>query len=182
MHELELPRAYGTIYICDSFGIGGNRGRDAEALRRCHRQLAPGGALIFNHYLPYDDADLWGRWLPGRREAQPENWSADDPSKRSALPAGDQLDVATRLAGFDPLAQRLTLEMRVRRWRGNAVVEQEFGTLQENLYFCQEVLQLLAGAGFEDIAVTAVYGDEPAVPDDTKVMFVARKGGAAVEG
>ena len=42
MHELDLPRAYRTIYICDSFGIGGDRRQDAEALRRCHRHLAPG--------------------------------------------------------------------------------------------------------------------------------------------
>jgi hypothetical protein len=35
---LDLPRAYGTIYICDSFGIAG----DAEALARCYPQLAAG--------------------------------------------------------------------------------------------------------------------------------------------
>lgn len=31
MHELDLPRSYRTIYICDSFGIGGRRDRDAAA-------------------------------------------------------------------------------------------------------------------------------------------------------
>lgn len=30
MHELELPRAYRTIYICDSYGLGGSREQDAN--------------------------------------------------------------------------------------------------------------------------------------------------------
>ena len=55
MHALELPRAYRTIFICDSFGIGGDRRHDAEALRRCYRHLAPGGTLVFSHDLPYDE-------------------------------------------------------------------------------------------------------------------------------
>ncbi len=29
MHALDLPRAYRTIFICDSFGIGGERRQDA---------------------------------------------------------------------------------------------------------------------------------------------------------
>ena len=55
IHELDLPRRYRTIYICDSFGIGGQREQDLEALRRCHRHLAPGGTLVFSHELPYED-------------------------------------------------------------------------------------------------------------------------------
>ena len=175
MHELDLPRAYRTIYICDSFGIGGNRAHDAEALRCCWRQLAPGGALVFNHYLPYNDADLWGYWLPDSRGALPEDWPADDPARRRVLPDGDQLELATRHTSFDPLAQHMTLELRARRWRGGELVAEEYGTLLENLYFCQEILMLLAGAGFEDVAVTRAYSDAPASPDDTKLMFVARK-------
>jgi SAM-dependent methyltransferase len=43
MHALDLPRQYRTIYICDSFDIGGQRQQDAEALRRCYHALAPVG-------------------------------------------------------------------------------------------------------------------------------------------
>src|SRR3712207_7059847 len=38
MHDLDLPRMYRTIYICDSFGLGGHRQHDREALRRCYRR------------------------------------------------------------------------------------------------------------------------------------------------
>jgi SAM-dependent methyltransferase len=30
MHELDLPRAYRTIYMCGAFGIGGNRANEAR--------------------------------------------------------------------------------------------------------------------------------------------------------
>src|SRR5688572_1518996 len=67
MHELDLPGRYGTIYICDSFGIGGSRPNDLEALRRVRRHLRPDGALVFSAWLPYEglDAASWARWLPG---------------------------------------------------------------------------------------------------------------------
>ncbi|CAN5744230.1 class I SAM-dependent methyltransferase [soil metagenome] len=175
MHELDLPRAYRTIYICDSFGIGGNRAHDAEALRCCYRHLAPGGALVFNHYLPYDDAELWNYWLPGRSDELPASWPEDDDSQRRTLSSGDQLDLATRLAGFDPLAQCLTLEMRARLWRDDQVIEEEYGTLKENLYLFQEIMMLLASAGFKDVTVTGAYSDEPLNAEQTKLMFVARK-------
>ena len=175
MHELDLPRAYRAIYICDSFGIGGNRAHDVDALRRCYHQLAPGGALVFNHYLPYDDAELWNYWLPGRRDDLPSSWPEDDEPQRRTLSSGDQLDLATRLAGFDSLAQCRTLEMRARLWRDDRVVEEEYGTLKENFYFYQELTMLLASAGFEDVTVTDAYSDEPPGVDQTKLMFFARK-------
>jgi SAM-dependent methyltransferase len=46
MYELDLPRSYRTIYICDSFGIGGRRDQDAAALRRCYDHLDPGGTSV----------------------------------------------------------------------------------------------------------------------------------------
>jgi SAM-dependent methyltransferase len=71
MHALDLPRQYRTIYICDSFDIGGQRQQDAEALRRCYQALAPGGALVFNHYLPYAATPWWPYWLPEQRPQFP---------------------------------------------------------------------------------------------------------------
>ena len=36
MHQLDLPRRYGTIYVCGGFGLGGlSRADDETALRRC---------------------------------------------------------------------------------------------------------------------------------------------------
>src|ERR671924_96038 len=46
MHELEPPRRYRTIYVCGAFGLGSDRAQDAEALRRFHGALEPGGTLV----------------------------------------------------------------------------------------------------------------------------------------
>lgn len=75
-HELALPRTYRTVYICDSFGIGGDRGHDRQALRRIHDLLAPGGGLVVSHDMPYGDEREWQLWLPGRRAGLPEPWPA----------------------------------------------------------------------------------------------------------
>jgi SAM-dependent methyltransferase len=56
MHELDLPRRYRTIVVCGGFGLGGSRVQDQEALRRFHSHLEPGGALLLDSYLPYEDA------------------------------------------------------------------------------------------------------------------------------
>ncbi|HYK98081.1 MAG TPA: class I SAM-dependent methyltransferase, partial [Candidatus Acidoferrales bacterium] len=52
---LDLPRKYRTIYICDSFGTVGS----LAALERIREHLAPGGALVFNCSLPYEDVERW---------------------------------------------------------------------------------------------------------------------------
>src|SRR3954451_13469288 len=39
MPELDLPRRYRTIVVCGAFGLGSDRARDSEALRRFHDHL-----------------------------------------------------------------------------------------------------------------------------------------------
>jgi SAM-dependent methyltransferase len=58
-HELHLPRTYRTIYVCGSFGIGGNRDHDREALGRLYDHLDPGGLLVLDHEMSYADAEGW---------------------------------------------------------------------------------------------------------------------------
>lgn len=172
-HEIELPRTYRTIYICDSFGIGGRREQDLEALHRCHRHLAPGGTLVFSHDLPYEDADLWPYWLAEHRHQLPEAWRDAGTRKRAA--DGDELELRSRLVDLDPLDQRLTLQMRTALVRdGQRVVEEEH-TLQTTLYFRNELLLMLARAGFAEVEVRAGYGEAPATAADTTVVSVARK-------
>jgi SAM-dependent methyltransferase len=173
MHALDLPRAYRTIFICGGFGLGGTRAQDAEALRRCHRQLAPGGTLVVGHELPYADADHWSAWLPEGRQGLPEPWPAAGTRRRAA--DGDDLELRARLAAFDPLEQQATRQMRAILWRGGRSVAEEEFTLLENLYFRNEVLLLLTQAGFEDVTVRGGYTDAPPTPDDTTLAFIARK-------
>jgi hypothetical protein len=173
MHALDVPRHYRTIYICDSFGIGGKRLQDAEALRRCHDHLAPGGRLIFNLYLPYDDEDRWSLWLPANRQQVPQQWPAAGDRRRAA--SGDEFELTSRLIDLDPLEQRLTRQIRVTLWRGGEAVTHEEHVMRESLYFRNEVVQMLAQAGFDDIAVHGGYTGAAATPEDVMLVFVARK-------
>jgi SAM-dependent methyltransferase len=173
MHELELPRTYRTIYICDSFGLGGRREQDAEALRRCNAQLTPGGKLVFSHYLPYDDLKRWLLWLPEERKRLPEQWAEEGGRKQAAN--GDEIGLRARVIDLDPIEQRQTLEMRAQLWRDGRLEEQEDRVLQENLYFRNELLLMLTNAGFATISVRAGYSAEEATPDDTMLVFVAQK-------
>ena len=173
MHDLDLPRSYRTIYICDSFGLGGRRDQDASALRRCHDHLVSGGTLVFSHYLPNDDPERWPYWLPERRQRLPEAWPEAGTRKRTA--SGDEIELRARLVDLDPMEQRLTLEMRAELWREGRLAEQEDRLLRENLYFHNEILLMLVQAGFADVSVRAGYITREPAADDTKLVFIARK-------
>jgi SAM-dependent methyltransferase len=173
MHTLKLPRTYGTIYICDSFGIGGHRHQDEEALRRCYHHLDPGGALVFSVHLPYGDRDQWSWWLPEQRRQLPEEWPSE--GRRRAAANGDEYEWQSRLAAFNPLEQRETLQVRVTLRRGGQVVTQEEHELRSIVYFRNEVLLLLRQAGFGVITVRGGYTDELPTPDDTILVFIAEK-------
>ena len=110
IRELDLPRHYRTIFICDSFGIGGPRADDLEGLRRIYAHLEPGGALVFSHHLPYGDEESeWLRWLP-HRHGETESWPETGDRRRAA--DGDELELLFRERSWDPLLQRSILEVR----------------------------------------------------------------------
>jgi SAM-dependent methyltransferase len=173
MHALDPPRAYRTIYICDSFGIGGQRQQDAEALRRCYRHLTPGGTLVFNHYLPYQNAEQWSYWLPEQRRQLPQAWPTAGRRRQAAN--GDEYELRSRLVDLDPLEQRVTRQIRAALWRAGQLVAQEEHTLRESMYFQQEVLLMLAQAGFEDVTVYGGYTEAAATAEHTMIVFIARK-------
>jgi SAM-dependent methyltransferase len=173
MHDLDLPRRYRTIYICDSFGLGGRRDQDAAALGHCYDHLVPGGTLVFSHYLPNDDPKRWSYWLPDQRQRLPEAWPGAGTRKRAA--DGDEIELRARLLDLDPLEQRQTLEMRAELWREGRLIAREDRLLQENLYFCNEILLMLADAGFADVLVRADYSSREPTADDTMLVFIARR-------
>ena len=174
MHALDLPRTYRTIFICDSFGIGGGRHEALAALLRIHAHLAPGGALVFSHDLPYaDDEAEWLRWLPGRRRGTPEPWPSSN--ERQALDGGEEVELITRERSFDPLRQETVLDLRARLWRGDHIVAQEEHAIVLPAFFAQEVTLLLEAAGFDDIEIQGRYTGRPASADDATVVFVAQR-------
>jgi len=173
MHELDLPRTYRTIYMCGAFGIGGRREHDREALRRCHDQLAPDGTLVFDHHLPYEDAEEWRYWLPEERGKLPLPWP--EPGGRRRAANGDEIEHHFRLVALDPLEQRQTMQVRCSLWRAGELTTQEEHTIQLTPYFRNEVLLFLELAGFRDVAVYGPHTDEPATSDDRVIVFLTRK-------
>jgi hypothetical protein len=162
--------------MCGVFGIGGSRDRDRQALRCAYDQLEPDGALLItDHHLPYASGNekRWARWLPGHRADIPLEWPAE--GNRKTASDGDEIEIQSRLARMDPLEQTATLEMRVRLWRGEQVLKEEAYSLDESLYFAQEVVMMLGEAGFRDVTIEGGFTGMPATPDDTVVAFVARR-------
>lgn len=179
-HELDLPRRYGTMLFIGTFALGGNRQNDREGLLTAYNHLEPGGVLLLNHELPYGELDEeeWALWLAGRRQGRlPRPWPESGARKQTA--DGDEIELRVRLFELDPLAQRLTYEMRALLLRDGVVLREETSRLHSGLYFAQEIAQLLREVGFEDVTIESGYSGRPASPDDGVVMFVARKPRAA---
>ena len=172
MHALDLPRRYRTILVCGGFALGGSREHDQEALRRFHGLLLPGGALVFDYYLPYRDADEWRYWPNDDRGELPEPWPEEGLRKRAA--DGDEIELLIRLAALDPLEQVATRELRARLWRGGRVLEEEQHVLLERLYFRNELLDMLALAGFRDVEVLGDHTEDAATAESGVLVFVAR--------
>ena len=173
MHQLDLPRKYRTIYVCGSFGLGGNRDHDVEALRRIYEHLEPGGALVLDQGVPYDDDWGWQQWTKAGRQELPESWP--EPGERQTGSDGTQYELRSRIVEIDPLAQRLTLEMRGFMWREGRLVEQDEHVLQMTLYFTNELHLMLDRAGFSDIELRGDYSDEEPTTDTEFFLFTAHK-------
>jgi SAM-dependent methyltransferase len=173
MHELDLPRRYRTIYVCGSFGLGSDRVRDREALRRFHDHLEPGGTLLLDAELPYADPRQWRYWLKEERASLPE--ARRPPGERRPAPSGAEYELRHRILELDPLNQHVVLEMHGERWRDGILEAEEDHRLDIGLYFLNELLVLLELAGFTDVVVHGEHEERPATPDDDFVVLVARR-------
>ncbi len=173
IHALDLPRTYRSVVMCGVFGLGGSRQHDQGALKRIYDLLEPGGALLLDNYTPYKDPDEWLYWGKAERQNLPEPWPTGGERRRAEN--GDELQLQGRLAALDPLDQTATREMRAMLWQGGQLVRQEQYTLIERLYFRNEILDMLARAGFQDVEVQGDYTPEPAAPDTGILVFIARK-------
>lgn len=173
MHELDLPRRYRTVYVCGGFGLGGTREQDLEALRRMHDHLEPGGALAMDNEVPYADEHLWRRWPKGERDDLPREFRP--PGERRRGGDGTEYELRSRLVDFDPVEQRVTLEMLAEMWRDGERVAQDRHLLRMNLYFKNELALMLERAGFVDVEVRGAYDGGPPTAEHDFLVFVARR-------
>ncbi|MCI0578070.1 MAG: class I SAM-dependent methyltransferase [Chloroflexi bacterium] len=175
MHELDLPRRYRTILIPGSFGLGGDRRLDREALRRVYDHLEPGGLLVFDHDPAYNDRDGWLLWLREEREKLPGPWPNRQPRP---MADGGELVMKIRTVDINPLEQLMFLEARLELWRDGQLEEAEEYPLRGCLYFKPELVLMLECVGFEAVHVYGAYRREGATPEDNNLVFVARKAGS----
>jgi SAM-dependent methyltransferase len=173
MHELDVPRRYRTIVVCGGFGLGGNRDHDVEGLRRTFAHLEPGGTFVLDNEVPYANAHLWKYWAKEERTELPRPWR-DNGDRRTAAD-GTEIELRSRVVEADPLAQRVTLDIRAFLWRGDELLAEEEHSLAMTLYFTQEIVLMLGRAGFVDIELRAGYEDRPPTGDDDFVVFIAKK-------
>lgn len=173
MHALDLPRRYRTIFVCGAFGLGSDREQDLEALRRFHHSLEPGGTLLVDIEVPYADAEQWRYWPKGGRASLPE--AAEPPQGRRRARDGGEYGLRSRYIAFDPLEQRVSLEMHAQMWRDDTLEAEEVHRLDIGLYFKNELLLTLERAGFEDVVVHGDHVEAPPTADDEFIVFVARK-------
>jgi hypothetical protein len=107
------------------------------------------------------------------RQRLPEPWPESGSRKRAA--DGDEVELRSRLAAFDPLEQVATRQIRALQWRDGQLVQQEEYTLLERLYFKNELLAMLGRAGFEDVQVRGDYTELEASPDSGILVYLARR-------
>lgn len=173
MHELDLRRRYRTIYVCGGLGLGSTREQDQEALRRLYEHLEPGGLLVLDNEVPYSDPAHWGLWPRGTRGSLPER--VQPPGERQLGPDGDEYALQSRLLSLDPLLQQQSWEINAHRWRDGELIAEETHRLTANLYFMGEVVMMLELSGFSDVEVRGGYNDQPPTPDDTFLVYLARR-------
>jgi SAM-dependent methyltransferase len=174
MHELDPPRSYKTVYVCGAFGLGSTREQDAEALRRFHGCLEPGGTLLVDTEVPYaSDANSWAWWQKPKRPELPRPWGKPEQPKRAS--DGSELALDARVVELDPLEQRLTMEIHAERRRDGELEAEETRTLTSTMYLKNELELMLGQAGFADVEVQGDHNDKPATSDDDFIVLVAKR-------
>jgi SAM-dependent methyltransferase len=173
MHALDLPRRYRTIVVCGAFGLGSTREQDLEALRGFHEYLEPDGTLLLDLEVPYADSRQWRYWLTEERSTLPE--AAEPVSRRRRSRDGTDYGLRSRILELDPLEQRVTLAMHAEQWREDELQTEEDHVLTIGLYFKNELLLMLARAGFANVSVEGDHNDSSATADDEFLVFVAKK-------
>jgi len=174
-HEIDLPRAYRTIVMCGAIGLGGDRHRDLEGLRRCYRHLEKGGVFVLDSDVPWASEEDWLGWRGA--QTQSEDWPPPvAPEERGTFEDGTQFEMCARTAHFNPLTQVSRLEIRVRHYVEGVPAAEEVHPILIRTYLPAELVAMLEDIGYERIETFGDYAESPASADDSVHVFVAYKG------
>lgn len=142
LHELDLPRRYGAIVCCGTFGLGSTRAEDEESLRRLLEHLEPGGVLAL-------DVEATGDVLA----AEPRPAQQEPPAERRRGSDGAAYALRGRVVEVDREARRVTRAIQAWQWREGELVAEEEHLLTESAYERDELADLLGRVGFADVEV-----------------------------
>jgi SAM-dependent methyltransferase len=160
LHELELPRRYGTIVCCGTFGLGSTRDQDAQALVRLHHHLELGGLLAL-------DVEV----VTGDLTEEIHRDPYDPPTARRQGSDGSEYSLRSRVIDIDRAERRVTRAIQAWQWRDGELVAEEEHLLTELVYARDELTALLERAGFVDVEVRSgesAWGHE-------MIVFLARR-------
>ena len=159
LQELDIARRYGYILIpAGSFGLITDRANAAEALRRLHHHLVPGGKLVLEIETPRAlNGDL-GTWHESRLTR-----SDGTELVFSALPTYDS---------GEQVQQDIHRYQVISHGR---VIDDEVEELSLRLYEQDEFRQLLEVADFRDIRTTTPYRDAGSKGEDATIIFQCRR-------
>lgn len=167
-HRLDLPRRYRTIVNCGSFGLGGSRADDVEALRRQFAHLLPGGVLALDFQVDEFVDERWRRWHPRPADDTP-------PPRHERRPAHDgfHYSLRHRIVDVDVAERSVVREMAAWQWRDDELVAHEAHLLVVNVYSSAEIVSLLTSVGFADVRVQGGYHGGAPTDLDGFHVFVA---------
>jgi hypothetical protein len=126
---------------------------------------------LVNIEAEYAAPEAWKLWLRENRGALPQPW----PEKGEGQVASDgsvHFGVF-RMLDFDPLEQSYTRQVRLEKWIDGVLAVSEEYTLRGNMYFKNELLLMLAAAGFRDVTVFGDYTENPATAENEILVFRA---------
>ena len=173
MHAMDLPRRYRVIFACGVIGLGGEHKLTMQAMKRCHEHLRPGGIFGLDYMVRWNDPPAWLSRLSENRHALPQKWPFS--GDRKTLPDGSELELIARTVSTDPLQNVSVRQIKVRLWENDQLIKEEIYTQKLDDYNKNELMLMLAQAGFNDIKIYGDFENEPATADSKDLVFIAKK-------
>ena len=167
MEECSLPWRYGTLYVANgTFQIIVDRKRALSTLRGFLKHLQPGGQLLLEISVPYEDIE------------DPDSHGENHPTLWEPTPRRDgegQIRTTLWTESVDLFEQTLVSKRRNELIIDGRVVQSELCAHPMTWYYKHEFQMMLESAGFTDLQTYSDYGDEPATKDSTAVVYAGRR-------
>lgn len=172
MHTLDLPRTYATIIVPSStFQLLTDERDAAEALRRFHHHLLPGGTLVMSIMSKLWPGDRtpphmkWTDWMKAGQKPRPSDGTRDNVVIRRQTRV--RYDIDNQLE-HEENRYELVVE-------GEVVRTEEHSRIPAvRWYTQQQTIAVVESAGFKNARLTSAFTQTPATPEDTTFCVIAQ--------